>query len=79
MHAVITYINIFVDGHHKLIRWRFVTHAGIDGYRRMFVFLKGATNNCTGTVYDDFLEAAHQYGLPSWVRCDQGRENTHGA
>ena len=21
-----------IDGHHKLIRWRFVTHGGIDGY-----------------------------------------------
>lgn len=70
---------ILVDGHHKLIRWRIVTHAGIDGYSRMVVFLKCATNNRAGTVYDAFLEAAHQYGLPSRVRCDQGRENTHVA
>ncbi len=25
------------DGHHKLVRWRLVTHAGIDGYSRMIV------------------------------------------
>jgi len=56
-----------------------VTHAGIDGYSRMVVFLKCATNNHAGTVYDAFLEAAHQYGLPSRVCCDQGRENSHVA
>ena len=26
-----------IDGHHKLIRWRFVTHGGIDGYSRTIV------------------------------------------
>ena len=62
-----------------MVRWRFVTHAGIDGYSRMVVFLKSATNNRASTVYAAFLEAAHQYGLPSRVRCDQGRENTHVA
>ena len=45
----------------------------------MVVFLKCATNNRASTVYDVFLEAAHQYGLPSRVRCDQGRENTYVA
>ena len=24
-----------IDGNHKLIRWRFVVHRGIDGYSRM--------------------------------------------
>lgn len=24
-----------IDGHHKLIRWKFVIHAGIDGFSRM--------------------------------------------
>ena len=67
-------LHIVVDGHHKLIRWRFVTHAGIDGYSRMVVFLKCVTNNRADTVYDAFLEAARQYGLPSRVRCDQGEK-----
>jgi hypothetical protein len=26
------------DGHHKLIRWRLVTHCAIDGYSRMVVY-----------------------------------------
>ncbi len=28
-----------IDGHHSLIRWRFVIHGGIDGYSRLVVFL----------------------------------------
>ena len=56
-----------------------MTHAGIDGYSRMVVFLKFTTNNRAGTVCDAFLEAAHQYGLPSREGCDQGRENSHVA
>ena len=67
--------GLVTDGHHKLVRWRFVTHAGIDGYSRMVTFLKCSTNNAASTVYDAFISAVHQYGLPSRVRCDQGGEN----
>ena len=27
-----------IDGNHKLIKWRFVIHGGIDGYSRVIVF-----------------------------------------
>ena len=67
--------SVCVDGHHKLIRWRLVTHGGIDGYSRMVVYLKCSSNNRSATVYSLFLEAVRQYGLPSRVRSDQGREN----
>lgn len=63
------------DGHHKLVRWKFVTHAGIDGYSRLIVYLKCSTNNRASTVYELFLEAVLQYHLPSRVRSDQGLEN----
>lgn len=63
------------DGHHKLVRWRMVTHAGIDGYSRLIVYLRCSTNNQARTVYELFLEAVHQYHLPSRVRSDQGGEN----
>ena len=64
-----------IDGHHKLIRWRIVTHAAIDGYSRLPVFLRASDNNRADTVLDCFLEAIETYGLPSRVRCDKGGEN----
>ena len=35
-----------IDGHHCLIRWRLVTHWGVDGFSRMIVFLHCSDNNC---------------------------------
>ncbi len=64
-----------LDGHHKLIRWGLVTHGGIDGFSRLVVYLRCSNNNRSATVYNSFLSAAAQYGLPSRVRSDQGREN----
>ena len=52
-----------------------MTHAGIDGYSRMVVYLKCSTNNQARTVYGLFLPAIRQYGLPSRLRCDQGGQN----
>ncbi len=64
------------DGHHKLIRRRFVTHGGIDGYSRLIVYLKYSNNNRAETVLRLFGAAVQQYGLPSRVRSDPGTENT---
>ena len=64
-----------IDGHHKLIRWRFVTHGGIDGFSRTIVFLQCSTNNRASTVLSAFTEAVSQYGLPSRIRSDLGGEN----
>ena len=68
-------LHFLADGHHKLIRWRMVTHAGIDEYSRLIVYLRCSTNNRACTVYELFLKAVQQYHLPSRVRSDQGREN----
>ena len=67
-----TYFHSYTDG---LIRWKLVTHAGIDGFSRMIVYMQCSNNNRSATVYAAFLKAVHQYGLPSRVRSDQGREN----
>ncbi|MGH0135871.1 UNVERIFIED_CONTAM: hypothetical protein FKN15_058686 [Acipenser sinensis] len=65
-----------IDGNHKLIRWRIVVQGGIDGYSRMVVYLKAVANNCAATVFQSFFNAAQEYGQPSRVRSDKGRENT---
>ena len=64
------------DGHHKLIRWRFVTHAGIDGFSRLIIYLRCSTNNRASTVLSLFEQGVAKFGLPSRVRSDQGGENT---
>ncbi|XP_052809238.1 uncharacterized protein LOC128237692 [Mya arenaria] len=64
-----------INGNHKLIRWRFVIHGGIDGYSRLPVFLKVNTNNSAVSVLSAFTEATQLYGLPERVRSDKGGEN----
>ena len=41
---------LFADDHLKLIRLRFVTHAGIDGYSRVIVYIECSNNNRAQTV-----------------------------
>lgn len=75
----VTCFHFVVDGHHKLIRWGFVVHAGIDGYSQLITYMRCATDNRAATVYRLFVTAVEQYGLPSRLRCDQGRENVRVA
>lgn len=64
-----------IGGYRKLIRWRYVIHGGIDGFSRLIVFLKVATNNRAETVLSSFITAVDEFGLPSRVRMDRGGEN----
>ena len=73
--SFIKYFIFCLDGHHKLIRWRLVTHGGIDGYSRMIVYLYCSTNNRASTVLRQFIAATQRFGLPSRVRSDMGGEN----
>ncbi|VDI32535.1 Hypothetical predicted protein [Mytilus galloprovincialis] len=64
-----------MDGNHKLIRWNIVIHGGIDGFSRLVTFLHASNNNQSTTVYDLFIEATTQHGVPSRIRVDHGVEN----
>lgn len=64
-----------MDGHHSLIRWRFVVHGCIDGFSRLIVYLNCSENNRAATVLDLFKGAVDVFGLPSRVRADKGVEN----
>ena len=64
-----------IDSHHKLIRWKIVTHDAVDGYSRVIPYLKVAGNNSSETAFSGFMLGLDRYGLPSRVRCDEGGEN----
>ena len=64
-----------IDGNHKLISWRFVTHGCIDGYSRAIIYVTCSNNNQATTVLQLFQEGVHKFGLPSRVRGDHGVEN----
>ena len=51
-----------VDGHHSLIRWKFVIHGCIDGKSRKIMFLHCSANNRAETVRTLFLDAISQNG-----------------
>lgn len=63
------------DGHHKLIRWRFVTHGCVDGYSCTITYLHCSTNNTAVTVSSLFTNAVDKFGLPPKVKSDLGGEN----
>ena len=64
-----------VDGNHKLIRWRFVIHAGVDGFSRIITYIFCANNNKSTTVLEAFSMGVSQFGIPNCVRSDHGGEN----
>ena len=64
-----------IDGHHKLIRWKFVVHGAIDGFSRTIPYIGCSTNNCASTVLNLFLNGVSRFGLPDKVRPDHGGEN----
>ena len=64
-----------IDGNHKMIRWRLIIHAGIDGFSRCVTYVKCSNNNCADTVLEAFLEGISMFGVPVHVRSDHGGEN----
>jgi len=66
-----------IDGHHSLIRWKFVVHGCVDGKSRKIMFLKCSDNNKAETVLQHFLLAINENNnlWPSRIRVDYGVEN----
>lgn len=58
-----------------LHRWRFVIHAGIDGFSRLPTYVVIASDNTAATALTAFQSGVKEYGLPEKVRTDKGREN----
>jgi hypothetical protein len=65
---------LHIDGYHKLIRWRYVIHGGIDGFSRLITFLHVSTNNYSRTVLNYFVKTVDEFGLSSRVIMDRGGE-----
>lgn len=61
-----------IDGHHSLIRWKFVIHGGCDGKSRKVMFLRCSTNNLASTVLNLFNEAIANNGGIWPSRIDYG-------
>ena len=55
------------DGLHKLIHWKFVIHACIDGFSRMVTSLVCASDNRAETALTTFLSGVKVFGLPARV------------
>ena len=64
-----------IDGHHKLVRWRFVIHGAIDGFSRTITYLHFSNNNRASTVLDLFQSSVALFSLPDHIRTDHGGEN----
>ena len=63
------------DGNHKLIRYKLVIHAAVDGFSRLITYLNCANNNRAETVLSQFMNATLEFGVPSRIRTDRGSEN----
>ena len=64
-----------IDTNHKLVRWYFIITGVLDGFSRLPVGLSCTDNKKAFAILQCFLKAVENYGLPSRLRSDKGKEN----
>ena len=64
-----------IDGHHKLVRWRFVIHGAVDGFSQTITYLHCSNKNRASTVLDLFQNSVALFYLPDHIRSDRGGKN----
>ena len=57
--------KICSDLFYIMLRWRLITHGGIDGFSRIILYLRCHNNNKAETAFTEFSTAVNVYGLPS--------------
>ena len=75
----IVFSTVFKQHISYVVRWRFVIHAGIDGYSKRLVYINCSTDNRADTVLQLFKKAVDYHGLSSRVCGDRGVENVEVA
>ena len=63
----------------ELIRYKFITHAFVDGYSRMVVGIHVVPDNRATSALELFKSAMQSFGRPRRVRGDYGIENVEVA
>ena len=64
-----------IDTNHKLVQWYFIITGVVDGFSRLPVGLSCTDNKKACAILQCFLKAVENYGLPSRLRSDKGKEN----
>ena len=66
-----------LDTNHKLIAWKFVIHGCVDGFSRLQMHLDISVDNLATTSLTHFLKSMKEFGIPSRIRVDGGKEYNH--
>ncbi|XP_066931344.1 uncharacterized protein [Clytia hemisphaerica] len=66
-----------IDSNHALVRWGYVVFGQIDGFSRLVSQLNLSTDNKASSALFTFIKSVQDFGVPSRVRLDKGKEFNH--